>query len=155
MPRLEPLLTIQADLAEPLDVGATPTGARRIFDIQGGTFEGPRLRGRVLPSGADWLVVGSDGVGRLDVRATFETHDGALVYVQYPGIVVFEGKLAAAAATGGETQFGDGHFMITPRFETGDPRYAWLHRVVAVGQGRLLPSAVAYRVFEVLNDEGE
>jgi hypothetical protein len=49
MPRLEPRLTIQAYLAEPIDVGATPTGARRIFDIQGGSFEGPRLRGRVRP----------------------------------------------------------------------------------------------------------
>jgi hypothetical protein len=41
--------------------------------------------------------------------------------------------------------------MTQPRFETGDSRYAWLNRVVAVAEGRVLPSAVAYRVFKLVN----
>jgi hypothetical protein len=41
--------------------------------------------------------------------------------------------------------------MIQPRFETGDPRYAWLNRVVAVAEGRVLPNAVEYRVYELVN----
>ena len=152
MPKLDFLCTLYATLKTPVDVGATPTGARQIFDVTGGRVEGERLRGSVLPSGGDWILFGSDGVGRLDVRATLETHDGAFVYVQYPGVLVSSPKVVEAMRQGGETDFGDAHFFTTPRFETGDPRYAWVNSVVAVGQGRLLPSAVEYRVFQLQND---
>ena len=153
MPRLEYLLTFRADLKQAVaDIGAVPGGTRRIFDVTGGHFYGPRLQGKILPSGGDWLLVGPDGVGRLDVRATFETQDNALIYVQYRGVVTFSEALVAALASGVETAFGDSYFMTTPRFESGDPRYAWLNSIVAVGQGRMLPNAVEYRVFEVQND---
>ena len=32
-------------------------------------------------------VIGADGVGRLDVRAAIETHDGANIYVSYTGVL--------------------------------------------------------------------
>lgn len=152
MPKLEPLCTLHATLKPPVDVGATPSGARQIFDVTGGRVEGERVSGRVVASGGDWILVGADGVGRLDVRATVETDDGANVYVQYHGVLVFNDRVMAAMAGGGATEFGDTDFFTTPRFETGDPRYAWLNSVVAVGQGRLLPGAVEYRIFAVRND---
>ena len=93
--------------------------------------------------------MGSDGVGRLDVRATLETHDGARIYVQYYGVLVLNEAVAKALSEGGETQYGDTYFMTQPRFETGDPNYAWLNSVVAVAEGRALPSAVEYRVYQV------
>jgi hypothetical protein len=37
-----------------------------------------------------------------------------------------------------------------PRFQTGDPRYGWLNRLIAIGTGERLPSAVRIAVFEVL-----
>lgn len=148
---LRPLLTLRGDLREPVDVGAGPAGARRIFDVTGGSFEGPRLSGRVLPSGGDWLLVGNDGVGRLDVRLTLATEDDAFMYVQYHGVIVLNEKVVAAMARGTETAFGDTYFVTAPRFETGDPRYAWLNAVVAVGQGRIAPGAVEYQMFEVVN----
>jgi hypothetical protein len=152
MPRLEYLMTYRADLKEPVEIGAVPSGSRQIYDVTGGSFEGPRLKGKLLASGGDWLLIGNDGVGRLDVRGTFETDDGARVYVQYHGVLLFNEKLAAALAEGRETQYGDTFFMTQPRFETGDPRYAWLNSTVAVSQGRVLPNAVEYRVYEVVNE---
>lgn len=148
--KLEPLMTYRATLDQPVDVGAGPFGARAIYDVTGGEFQGPRLRGKILPSGGDWILLDSEGVGRLDVRATFETDDGARIYVQYPGVIVLDEALQRRIAAGEETDFGDTYFAIQPRFETGDPRYAWLNRVVAVAEGRALPSAVEYRVFEVV-----
>lgn len=148
--KLEPLMTYRATLKQPVEVGAGPLGARAIYDVTGGEFEGPRLRGKILPSGGDWLLLDGDGVGRLDVRATFETDDGARIYVQYYGVVVLDEELQARVAAGEETDFGDTYFAIQPRFETGDPRYAWLNRVVAVAEGRALPNAVEYRVFEIV-----
>ena len=152
MAKLEYLMTYRADLKPPADVGTGPFGSRQVYDVTGGQFEGPRLKGQIIPSGGDWLLVGADGIGRLDVRATFETDDGARIYMQYYGVIELNEKVQQALASGGETAYGDAYFMTQPRFETGDPRYAWLNKVVAVGEGRALSNAVEYRVFQVLND---
>jgi hypothetical protein len=152
MPKLEYLMTYRADLGPPAEIGAVPSGNRQVFDVKGGSFEGPRLKGKLLASGGDWLLIGSDGVGRLDVRGTLESDDGARIYLQYHGVIVIEEKIAKALATGGESQYGDSYYMTQPRFETGDPRYAWLNSAVCVAEGRILPNAVEYRVFQVVNE---
>ena len=62
----------------------TPVGPyvnRRIYTFIGGSFEGPRLKGEILPSVGDWLLRGADGIGRVDYRATLETDDGAQIYL--------------------------------------------------------------------------
>lgn len=149
--RLEPLMTYSADLLPAVAVGPGPYGNRLVFEVSGGTFEGPRLRGRLLTGGGDWLLLDSEGIGHLDVRATFETHDGALIYVQYFGRLEVTDAVMAALGGQGETRFGDQHFFSQPRFETGDERYRWLNRVIAVGQGRVLPNRVEYQVFACAN----
>ena len=151
MPKLEYLMTYRADLKPPVAVGTGPAGARQIYDVTGGSFEGARLKGKLLASGGDWLLIGNDGVGRLDVRVTFETQDGALIYMQYCGVIVMNEAITRALSGGGETKYGDTYFMTQPRFETGHPDYAWLNSVVAVAEGRALPNAVEYRVYEVVN----
>ncbi|MGD9764148.1 MAG: DUF3237 domain-containing protein [Candidatus Binatia bacterium] len=148
--KCELLLTYRAQLKPGVEVGMGPIGNRMFFEITGGTFEGPRLRGKILTGGGDWLILDSAGVARLDVRGVFETHDGAHIYVQYPGIIVFDEKTQAALAGGPATQYGDTHWVTQPRFETGDPRYAWLNNVMAVGEGHAVPNAVEYRVFECI-----
>jgi feruloyl esterase len=148
--KLDYLMTYHADLKPPVAVGQGPLGLRQIYDVAGGTFEGPRLRGTILPSGADWLLVGSDGIGRLDVRGTFVTDDGALIYMQYFGVLDFA-PVAAKLASGAEIDFGETYFMTAPRFETGDERYAWLNRIAAVGEGRGGTGWVEYRVYQLVN----
>jgi len=149
--KLAHLMTYRADLKPPVEVGKGPFGTRSIFDVTGGSAEGPRLRGRLLASGGDWLLLDEGGVGRLDVRGTLETDDGAHIYVHYHGVLEMNEKVLGALEKGEATDYGDTYFMTQPRFETGDPRYAWLNRVVAVAEGRVLPSAVEYRVYELVN----
>ena len=85
---LEHICSYSATLRQPLDViGETPVGLRVNAYISGGEIWGPRLLGRVLPVGADWLTIRPDGVGALDVRTTIETSDGTLVYVEYMGVM--------------------------------------------------------------------
>ena len=151
MPTLEYLMTYRADLKPPVGVGEGPAGTRNIYDVTGGSLEGPRLKGKLLPSGGDWSLIGADGVARLDVRGTFETDDGARIYVQYYGVAIINEKVVEALTAGGETQYGDTYFMTQPRFETGDERYAWLNSIVTVAEGRMLPNAVEYRVYQVVN----
>ncbi|MCP5045076.1 MAG: DUF3237 domain-containing protein [bacterium] len=150
--KLEPLMTYRAELRDPVEVGKGPFGTRRVFDVTGGTAQGPRVSGRLLPSGADWLLVDEQGTGRLDVRGTLETDDGAHIYIYYHGVLELNEKVLGALSSGEATEYGDTYFMTQPRFETGDPRYQWLNCLVAVAEGRVLPNAVEYRVFEVVND---
>ena len=83
---LEYELTYRADLRAPLAVGNGPYGTRMVVEVIGGRVEGKRLNGKILSGGGDWLLVGPDGFGRLDVRAQFVTDDGAALYLQYQGI---------------------------------------------------------------------
>lgn len=149
--RLEPLMTYHADLRPNVRVGKGPFGRRSIGDVIGGYATGPRIRGKLLPSGADWMLLDEAGIAHIDVRLTLETEDGAYVYIQYFGVLEINEKVSNALAAGKETDFGDTYFMTQPRFESGDARYNWLNKVVAVAEGRVLPNAVEYRVFEVMN----
>ena len=150
--KLNHLMTVHGDLKTPLEIGNGPYGSRTIYDVIGGRFKGQRLTGKVLPSGADWILIDADGIGHLDVRITLETHDNAHIYVQYYGAIVMNEKVIATLEQGGSTEYGDTYFMTQPRFETGDPRYKWLNATIAVAEGRILPNAVEYRVFETAND---
>ena len=149
--KLVPLMTYRAELQEPVEVGPGPSGLRSIFHVTGGWVKGDRVAGKILPGGGDWILVDGEGVGHLDVRATFATDDGAFIYAQYHGRLVFNEKVQAALEGRAESEFGDTHFVIQPRFETGDPRYTWINRVVAVAEGRVLPGAVEYRVYECVS----
>ncbi len=150
--KLEPLMEYYANLEPPLAVGDGPFGNRMLVEVKGGAFEGPRLKGKIRElSAADWLIVDSDGVGHLDVRATFETHDGAFIYAQYYGAIVMNEAVQAALAGTGDCDYGGTEFFITPRLETGDERYKWVNKLVAVAQGRIMSGRVEYKVFECVN----
>ena len=67
-------------------IGATPNGNRRVGLVAGGKFEGPKLKGTVLPGGADWIIGRPDGSTTLDVRIVLETDDGAAIGMTYRGM---------------------------------------------------------------------
>lgn len=139
-----------ADLKEPLQIGAGPYGNRVFYEVTGGSAEGKRLKGKLLTGGGDWILVGPDGFGRLDVRAQILTDDGAVIYVQYAGLLEMNENVAQAMATGGSTDYGDQYFRTSPRLECGDPRYAWVNQSVFVAEGRVLPHRVEYKVYRVV-----
>lgn len=142
--------TFRARLKPPVDMGAGPYGARLFFEVIGGEIEGDRLSGTLLPGGGDWILVGADGYGRIDVRLNIQTHDGACIYLRYFGVLEMTPAVQNAIATGGGTGFEDQYFRTNPRFETGDQRYAWLNQTLFVGVGHALPNLTPeYRVYRV------
>lgn len=150
--KLEFLCEYEADLRPTNDIiGRGPFGTRAVANVTGGTCDGPRVKGVLLPTGGDWLLRDERGVTRLDVRATIKTEDGALIYLQYFGIARPNDPAHPPAAVR-PTAYGDSYFMTAPRFETGDERYAWLSELVCVAEGRLTEKGVAYRVYAVMND---
>ena len=146
---LRPLFRAEITLAAAQELGETPQGRRRIIGITGGRFSGERLSGRVLPGGADWQVIRPDGVADLDARYTLETSDGALIYVRNRGYRHGPAEVLRKLANGESVDPGLYYMRTTPRFETGDPRYAWLNRVICVASGARRRDAVELEVFEV------
>jgi hypothetical protein len=84
-PQLEFLMNIAADVGELQTMGGGPLGERRVVAITGGTFEGPGLKGEVVPGGADWQIVRADGVLDIDARYALRASGGALVRVVSQG----------------------------------------------------------------------
>ena len=80
------LFTLTGRVSDTVDIGTSPLGHRRIIPVAGGEFEGPKLRGRVLPGGADGMLVDSEGVAHVDVRMALQTDDGEGIYMQYRGL---------------------------------------------------------------------
>jgi hypothetical protein len=132
VPKLAKLCRARVKVATPLDLGATPVGNRRIIAIEGGTVEGERLAGEIVPGGADWQIVREDGTAFLEARYTVRTHDGALVYVRNAGIRRGARAVLARIAAGEAVDPREYYFRSSPVFETGDSRYAWLNGIVAV-----------------------
>lgn len=149
-PRLERLYDMHVDLEPPQVVGETPMGMRQVYIVKGGTCEGPKLRGTILPGAGDWATIRPDGALQLDVRATVQTDDGALIYAFYNGYIHPLDR-AARAAGGQDVPLGEYYFYTNPMFQTGAPRYDWLNRTLAVGRGRVVPGGVEYRVWAVTN----
>ena len=145
---MEHICHMRGDLRNPPEIiGETPEGIRVNFYVTGGEITGTRLNGKVLPVGGDWLTLRRDGVGILDVRATIETDDGALIYVAYTGILetgedgyqrFLEGDLPKAPTIRG-----------APRFLTAHSDYLWLNRLqcVNIGEANLEDYFVNYDLF--------
>jgi len=146
---LQPLLRAEITLAPPQELGETPLGRRRIIAITGGSFRGEKLTGRVLPGGADWQIVRSDGVSELEARYTLETNDRALIYVRNRGFRHGPADILAKLAAGEPVDPSLYYMRTTPLFETGAPRYQWLNRIVCVASGARRAAAVELDVYEV------
>lgn len=148
------LCSYRADFTEPQQmVGKAHFGRRMIAALTGGVVEGDRLSGRVLPGGGDWATIDDKNTLRLDARLTFETHEGAMIYVSYRGVLRPMDVVREYSRQGGpktDEERAKIYFRTAPIFETGDERYDWLNNIVTVGIGESIGGAVRYDVFEVL-----
>lgn len=148
-PRLELFCHLAVKVGAPQLIGAVLTGERRIIPIIGGRVEGARLRGEILPGGADWQIVTADGAALLEARYTLRATDGALVYVRNVGVRHGPPEVLAAIARGEQVDPAKYYFRATPTFETGDQRYAWLNRIVCVCSGVRAREEVLLDFYEV------
>jgi hypothetical protein len=145
------LLMMHLKVGTLLNIGAVPSGTRRTAPLGGGTFEGPRLRGTVLPgSSADWQLLRSDGVLEMHLRFTLRTDDGALISMRSFGIRHGPPEVIAAIGRGETVDPSTYYFRTMPRFETAHPTYSFLNRLIAVASGDRRPDGPIYTIHEVL-----
>ncbi|HVY41252.1 MAG TPA: DUF3237 domain-containing protein [Polyangia bacterium] len=144
------LMNLQAAVGEPQRIGAVPSGTRVIVPIESGQFEGPRLRGRILPGGGDWTLLRRDGVLELDLRVTLETDDGALVLMSSFGLRHGPPEVLAALSRGERVDPTAYYFRTIVRFDTAHAKYLFLNRLLAVSTGDRRPGGPLYTVDEIL-----
>ena len=145
------LMTMHVKVGTPLNIGAVPYGTRRTAPLDGGTFDGPRLRGTILPDGsADWQLLRSDGVLEMDLRVTLRTDDGALISMRSFGLRHGPPEVIAAIGRGETVDPSTYYFRASPRFETAHPSYVFLNRLIAVASGDRRPEGPLYTIHEVL-----
>lgn len=144
---MEHICTYHATLQDPVVV-SPPGGDIRInFYVTGGEVWGPKLKGRLLPIGGDWLTLRADGMAVLDVRAVIESHDGAHIDVSYNGLIDMGVDGHANYLRGVVPERVKIH--AAPRMQTAHPAYQWLNRLqcINIGEGRLAQKEVTYDVY--------
>jgi hypothetical protein len=144
------LMTHTLSVAGMQPIGATPSGDRRVGLVAGGTFEGPKLKGTVLPGGADWIIGRPDGSTTLDVRLVLQTHDGAAIGMIYRGMRHGPAAVMNKINAGHHVDPAEYYFRTSIAFETAAPKYDWLNRIIAIGTGDRRPEGPVYDIFEVL-----
>ena len=129
-----PLMVLRLSTAPTIDIGATRQGTLTIFPVIGGSFDGERLRGKVLAGGGDWVAADSNGTFTLDLRVTLETDDGGLIHMTFTGV----------------RDDANQYFRTVLRFETAAPKYAFLNRLLAVGIGEIRSDGPVHVIEEIL-----
>jgi hypothetical protein len=145
----QPIFTIHAELADMMKFGRTPYGERRVIGILGGSVRGSKLQGRILPGGADWQIIRSDGAADISARYTIETDAGARILVSSEGLRHGPSDVMKRLARGDSVDPSLYYFRTVMRFETADPAVGWLNRILALARGQREANAVRLDVYEV------
>jgi hypothetical protein len=147
-PRLDLVYRLEATVGDPQDVGQISAGHLRIVPLTGGTFNGPELRGTLLPgASADWQTVLPDGTALGDVRYTLETERGDLLYVQSQSVRHGSKEVLERLGRGEDVDARDYTFRGTVKIEAASANLDWLSRGIFVSVGGRQSGSVIYEVY--------
>ena len=131
-PTLQYVLTYQADLLPPQVVAPD----RLVWDAPGGWVKAADgSTGKIIEPSGDWMYVLPNGTFKLDVRATVQMDDGALMLVEYTGRLKFTEEGGAKFQNGEVVGEGDWYFIASPTVHTAAEKYAWMNDAVFVNKG--------------------
>ncbi len=149
-PRLTPVYRLEATVGEPLDLGDTAHGHRRIVPLTGGTFAGPTISGKLLPgASADWQTVLGDGTALGDIRYTLQTDSGDVLSVQSRGVRHGSAEVLARLARGEAVDPSEYTFRTSTQIETAAAELDWLNKGVFVSVGGRQAGGVVYETYLV------
>ena len=149
-PELRHVCDIEVSVGAIRDLGPTPYGRRRIIPILGGTVQGPRLSGSVVPGGADWQYVRSDGVLELEARYSITTTDGTEIAITNRGMRRAAPEVMDRLSRGEIVDPALVYFRTVPVFEAPAGPHEWLNQSIFLGTAARFPEKVQIAVFEVL-----
>ena len=131
-------------------LGDTPYGTRRIGPLTAGSFEGPKLKGTVLPGGGSWAILRRDDVLEIEVRIILETDDKQHIYMHWKGLRHGPKEVIDRLNRGENVDPATYYFRTTPYFETSSEKYGWMNRICSIASGSRKASGRTLEVFQVL-----
>ena len=146
----ELLFNAEIPVEATVNLGPSPLGELRFVPILPGPFEGPRIKGEILPGGIDWQLVRTDRVTEIEARYTLKTDDGVLIRVINKGFRHGPVEVMQRLAKGEPVDPGEYYFRAAPIFAAPSGRYEWLNRSLFISSGERYPGKVVLRVFQVL-----
>ena len=129
--KVEKLFYLEAVCDPIIPIGDVGTADLNIYPIAGGYFEGEKLRGEIMPFGADWNYMDKDRIDVMDTRYLLKTDDGAYISIFTNGRYVNSLEQDQAIDRG---EFIDPHkyyFRQHLFFQTGAEKYKWLNGTIA------------------------
>jgi hypothetical protein len=147
-PKLEHVFNLEIEVEEPLEIGDTGNGHRRIIPIVGGIVSG-RIEGQVISAGADYQLFRLDRPTELVAKYVFETDEGSRVYVENYGIRSASPEAKERLRDGKSVDSDEVYFQSTPQFETADPNLEWLTRSIFIASGIRQPKGVKLAIYRV------
>lgn len=130
------------EVAGPLESKDVPKGnpRRQFWQMSKATLKGEGIDASSPMPGIDWFTPYPNGYGRPHVRLPFIANDGALVLLEYRGIVEASKAFQTAVEQNKPTQWPDQYMRMALTFETASPRYEWFMQSLFIARGRLLGS---------------
>jgi len=132
------------------ELGMTSKGLKRIIPILGGSFEGPAIKGIVVPGGYDWQLLRNDDVAEIEARYLLKTNEGSLITIVNTGLRHGAANAMQKMAEGKEVLPDEYYFRTIPVFETADKNYSWLTKNIFIANGIRKPAQVYIQVWKVL-----
>jgi len=134
-PGLEFVFELNGALEPSVSVGQTPHGLRRVVPIKRGQFAGPEIRGTIVPGGADWQLVRSDGVNELEALYLLRTDDGVTIQVRNRGLRHGPEAVMKRLFAGEPVDPAEYYFRAVPAFAAPAGKYEWLNRSIFLCAG--------------------
>lgn len=142
-PRLEFAMEVRLQFPRVQTIVNTPMGGNRsAVYVDGGTFEGPRIKGTAVPgSGGDYAYFRPDDVAVFDARYMLEEEDGTLILLNNRGFLwgrkpdTMQKLRDWAFADGAPVEQQDYYLRGNPSFECPVGKHDWLTKHVFIGVG--------------------
>lgn len=150
-PSLAFAFEVEVALGPVQELGIVDNVRKRIVPIVGGRFKGDRIKGVVMPGGADWQDIRpADGLTRVFAHYWLKADDGAVISVKNNGIRRARPEVMKRMMAGEIVPPAAYYFRTTPVFDTGAAAHRWLNESIFVCVGARMPDKVVIRTYAVL-----
>jgi hypothetical protein len=151
VPQLEFVYEATGSLGIPIPIGKTVDGTRRIIPIfEGGSVEGPLIKGALMGNAADWQLTRPDGVTVVEAIYALKTDDGVIIQIRNKGLRHGPPEVMARLVAGEEVDPAEYYFRTIPEFIAPVGKYDWMNRSVFVCSGARYPAGIKLWVWRVV-----
>lgn len=149
-PKSEFAFELKVQISQPQEVGMTAKGIRKVVPITGGNFEGPEIKGTVIPGGYDWQLFRQDSVAEIEARYLLKTDDDVLITIVNKGLRHGPADIMQRLAKGEAVDPSLYYFRSIPFFEISEMKYNWLTKNMFIASGIREPELVIIHVWKIL-----